>query len=176
MEHWLSQCEDAAAASTGRGGGSSTSSESSSGSSSSSSSTASSRTSSPRSEENRPAPPEALPPAGAGVRRHIHNATFEWGTHFRFTFREPSSFQVTCRQHLPEGSAACTKTASWPVGDLQAQADTILSLKLWCLRCRECNSKRAHQGGRKLPPLSAADRLLTDEHLDERLQALFPAL
>ena len=55
------------------------------------------------------------------------------------------------------------------------QAQAIRRLKFWAVAAREAESRQAHQGGRGLPPLTAAQELATDAEIDA-LEALLPPL
>ena len=107
--------------------------------------------------------------AVAGRQRRAQS--FAFGP-FSFTYRPPvegkAGYQALCRLHGREGSAACTKTASFPVDDEAVQADVVRRLKSWCLRGAQCETKQEHQGSRRLPPEDEEHALLSDEALEQR--------
>eukprot|EP00971_Amphidinium_carterae_P353022 6492799-Amphidinium_carterae.6 len=104
--------------------------------------------------------------------RTVRPETFQWGP-FRFTFREPSTYQATCPFHESASSTTkCTKSASF-VADQEGSRDKVLKqLKLWCLRASLAESKTDHQGSRRLPPLSPEEELLTSADLEAQLALL----
>ena len=160
------------------------SSTSSSGSSSSSSTSASrsSSASSRRDEVDEPLVPhipeaprvEAADEAAHRQRQH-RPESFDWGPDalFHFAFKGPRTYEVCCKYHT-FAKQRCTKTCSWD-DVVCSRSEAIKRLKLWCLSAAAHPTKQSHQGARGAPRLTDAERELSDEQLDERLE-LLPAV
>ena len=112
--------------------------------------------------------------SSVGAARVVRPQSFAWGPYFYFTRRDnPLAWQILCRGHAKQGSAACTKSCTFST---EAQSQQVIrKMKSWALRASQFDSKLGHQGARGLPDQDPAHRELTDENLDALMNAM-PAL
>ena len=109
---------------------------------------------------------------GEALQRRVRPQSFDWGA-FRFTYKEPSSYQATCRLHSRHERTKCTKLASWN-GGFENAGPVVHALKCWCLRGNQHDNRQQHQGPRGLPRLTAEELRMTPAQLDEQLARMGP--